>query len=132
MRNVIVKCQYFIFAIALFAMFFVSCDNENKIDTSLPKVLHKIDETENLKGVMHYDRSYQIWYVSVEDNDSLGNSIQRLDILGRVDPAFQEENLQIIFSGDILRWDDKAIDDPLNSGNYVVNISHIQKLSEHL
>lgn len=131
MRNVIIKCQYFIFAFTLFAMFFVSCDNGDIIDSSLPKVLYKVDEVENLKGVMHYDRSYQIWYISV-DNNGLGNSIQRLDIWGEGDPAFQEENLQILFSGDIFRWNDNALDDPLNSGNYVVIISQIQKLSENL
>ena len=79
---------------------------------------------------MHYDRSFQIWYISVDDNNGLDNSIQRLDIWGGVDRTFQEEGLQILFSGDILRWNDNALEDPLNSGNYVINISHIQKLSD--
>ena len=34
--------------------------------------------------------------------------------------------VKILFSGDILRWNDNALEDPLNSGNYVINISHIQ------
>jgi hypothetical protein len=38
--------------------------------------------------------------------------------------------VKILFSGDILRWNDNALEDPLNSGNYVINISHIQKLSD--
>ena len=129
-RNVIIKCQFFIFAITLFAMFLVSCDDEDKIDSSLPKVLYKVDVAKNLKGVMHYDRSFQIWYISVDDNNGLDNSIQRLDIWGGVDRTFQEEGRQILFSGDILRWNDNALEDPLNSGNYVINISHIQKLSD--
>ena len=36
----------------------------------------------------------------------------------------------LVFSGNILRWNDNALEDPLNSGNYVINISHIQKLSD--
>ena len=103
-RNVIIKCQFFIFAITFFAMFLVSCDDEDKIDSSLPKVLYKVDVAKNLKGVMHYDRSFQIWYISVDDNNGLDNSIQRLDIWGGVDRTFQEEGRQILFSGDILRW----------------------------
>lgn len=47
MRNVVTKGQFFIIAITLFAMSFVSCDNEDKIDTSLPEVLHK---KEYIKG----------------------------------------------------------------------------------
>lgn len=132
MRNVVIKSQFFIIAITLFAMSFVSCDNEDKIDTRLPEILHKMDEAKKLTGVMHYDQSYQIWYIAVDDNDSLGNSIQRLDVWGRVDPVFLEEGLHILFSGEILQWTKNAREDPLNSGNCVINISHIQKHNELL
>ena len=105
-----------------------SSDDDDKIDSTLPRVLHEVGEAKDLTGVMHYDQSNQIWYISVDDNNSLDISIQRLDIWGRVDSAFQKEDLPVLFSGDILQWNDNAAGDPLNLGHLVISISHIQKL----
>ena len=80
MRDVVVKYQFCIFAITVFAMSFVSCGDEDKINSTLPRVMHKVGEAKDLAGVIHYDQSNLIWYISVDDNNSLDTSIQRLDI----------------------------------------------------
>ena len=106
-------------------MFSACSTDDDKIDSSLPKVQNKIGEVKDLTGVMHYDQNYQVWYISVGNNGGHDASIQRLDILHNIDSAFKQEGLPVLFSGETLQWIDGAEGDPLNSGNLVIIISNI-------
>lgn len=126
MRSVVLKVQNLIVAFMILGALFVSCGDEDKIDTSLPKLLNIVGEVKDQAGVIHYDQSYQVWYILVDDNGDSDASIQRFDILCYIDSAYKEEGLPVLFSGEILQWIDKAEGDPLNSGNLVITISNIR------
>ena len=87
MRSVVLKVQNLIVAFMILGALFVSCGDEDKIDTSLPKLLNIVGEVKDQAGVIHYDQSYQVWYILVDDNGDSDASIQRFDILCYIDSA---------------------------------------------
>ena len=103
--------------------FAASSCSEDQIDDAPANYLEKIGYADNIRGIIHYDKVINKWYVCSFKSDM--NEDVRYNILSELDPVFQKENLIIYFSGEISQWK-KEYKNPPITDNLIIYLSKIE------
>ncbi len=108
--------------LAAIGMITMSCTSDS-VDDTPAYLLEEVGDVDNLIGVIHYDAAINNWYVCTINSDG-GEGI-RYNIFSELSSDFQQENLQVRFSGEIRQWVKEYIQPPLTDYQ-VIFISSIQ------
>ena len=121
-RNQLKLSIFLLPLIAAIGLLVAAC-SEDQIDDAPANYLEKIGYADNIRGIIHYDKVINKWYVCSFKSDM--NEDVRYNILSELDPVFQKENLIIYFSGEISQWK-KEYKNPPITDNLIIYLSKIE------